>query len=191
MESARKWLLEWAAETDPDLVLDGIREVLTKRSDGLILAALEAAAKLNDVPADLEMLMTPLLEHSDELIRRAAVMACRSGLNWRLFFENEPSVLVRQTCIARVMDQEGQEAVPFALQQLANPDWRIRAAAVDGLLSFGKSGVRAALTLLPEAGESVRIGIARMVIHWADEELLDEFVRRCSHPASAQSANSS
>ena len=77
------------------------------------------------------------------------------------------------------------------LAALANPDWRIRAAAVDGLLSFGQPGVRAALALLPEAGETVRIGIARMVVHWADEELLDEFVRRCSQPASAQSANSS
>ncbi len=115
-------------------------------------------------------------------------MACRSGLNWRLFFENEPSVLVKQACIARVMDQEGREAIPFALQQLANPDWRIRAAAVEGLLSLGESGVRAAFTLLPEAGESVRIGIARMVIHSADEELLDEFIRRCSQPVGTQSA---
>ena len=163
--------------------------MLTKRSDGLIFAALEAAAKLKDFPADLEILVVPLLEHSDELIRRAAVMACRSGLDWRLFFENEPSVLVRQACIARVMDQEGREAVPFALQQLANPDWRIRAAAADGLLSLGESGIRAAFTLLPEACESVRIGIARMVIHWEDEELLDEFVYRCSQPVSTQSTS--
>lgn len=135
-ESAKSWLLQWAADTDPDLVLDGIRNVLTKRSDGLILVALEAAAKLKDFPDDLESLIVPLSEHNDELVRRAAVTACRSGLNWRLFFENEPSVLVRQACIARVIDQERREAVPFALQQLANPDWRIRAAAVDGLLSL-------------------------------------------------------
>jgi len=73
------------------------------------------------------------------------------------------------------------------LQQLASPDWRIRAAAVEALLSIGEWGVRAAFTLLPEAGESVRIGIARMVIHWADEELLDEFIYRCSQPVSTQS----
>lgn len=191
LESAKKWLLKWAAETDPDLVLDGIREVLTKGSDGLILRALEAAAKLKDFPADLDILIIPLLEHRDELVRRAAVMACRSALNWRLLFENEPSVLVRQAWIARAMDQEGREAVPFALQQLANPDWRIRAAAVEGLLSLGEWGVRAALTLLPEASESVRIGIARMVAHWADEELLNEFIHSCLQPVSAQSANSS
>lgn len=189
--SARCWLLEWAAETDPDLVLDGIRDVLTKRPDGLILRALEAAAKLKHFPADLESLIVPFLEHSDELVRRAAVMACRSGLNWRPFFENEPSALVRQACIARVVDQEGREAVPFALQQLANPDWRIRAAAVEGLLSLGEWGVRAAFTLLPDADEPVRIGIARMVAHLADEELLDEFVHSCSQPVSTQSANSS
>ena len=179
-ETARSWLLKWAAETNPDLVLDPIREVLTKKSNGLILQALEAAAKLEDFPADLEILISPVLEHSDELVRRAALMACRSALNWRLFFENEPSVLVRQACIARVMDQEGREAIPFALQQLANPDWCIRAAAVEGLLSLGESGVRAALTLLPEANESVRIGIARMVVHWADEELLNQFIHSCS-----------
>src|SRR5262249_43894739 len=103
-ESAKKWRLWWAAETDPDLGRDQIREALAKRSDGLLLAALEAAAKLKDSPADLEILIIPLLEHSDELIRRAAVMAYRSALNWRLFFENDPSVLVRQAYIAKVMD---------------------------------------------------------------------------------------
>jgi hypothetical protein len=190
-ESVQKWLLEWAAEANPDLVLDQIREVLTKRSDGLILRALEAAAKLKDLPADLDILIRPLLQHNGELVRRAALMACRSALNWRLFFENEPSVLVRQACIAKVMDQEGRDAVPFALQQLANPDWRIRAAAVEGLLSLGEWGIRAAFTLLPNASESVRIGIARMVVHWADEELLNEFVRSCSQPVSGQSANPS
>jgi hypothetical protein len=189
LESAKKWLLEWAAETDADLVLDPIREVLKKRSDGLILPALEAAAKSKHSPSDLDELIIPLLDHNEELVRRAAVMACRSALNWRLFFEKEPSVLVRQACIAKVMDQEGREAVSFALQQLANPDWRIRAAAVEGLLSLGKTGARAAFTLLPEASEPVRIGIARMVIHWADEDLLNEFIQCCSQPVSGQSAN--
>jgi len=84
-ESAKKCLLEWAGGTDPDVVLDGIREVLTKRSDELILVALEAAARLKDLTADLESLIVPITEHSDELVRRAAVMACRSGLDWRMF----------------------------------------------------------------------------------------------------------
>jgi HEAT repeat protein len=188
-DSAKKWLLEWAAETDPHLVLDRVRGVLTKKSDGLILGALEAAAKSKEFPPELEPLLVPLFEHSDELVRRAAVMACRSALNWRLFFGKEPSILVRQAWIARVMDQEGRNAVPFALQQLADPDWRIRAAAVDGLLSLGEWGVRAALRLLPEASESVHIGIARMVIHCEDEDLLNEFLYNCSQPVSAQSAN--
>jgi hypothetical protein len=182
LETAKKWLLEWAAEIDADLVLDPIREVLTKRSEGLILAALEAAANLKDFPTDLEVLIIPLLNHTDEPVRRSAVVACRSASNWRLFFENEPSVLVRQACIAKILDQEGREAVSFALERLANPDWRIRAAAAEGLLSLGKSGVRAAFTLLPEASEPVLIGIARMVIHLGDEDLLDEFVRYCSQP---------
>ena len=191
LESVKKWLLEWAAETETDLVLDPIRDVLTKRSDALILAALEAAAKLKEFPADLEGLIIPMLEHGDELVRRAAVRACRSALNWRPFFENEPSLLVRQAWIARLINQEGRAAVPFALQQLADPDWRIRAAAVEGLLSLGECGVRAALTLLPEANESVRIGIARIVVDWADEELVDEFIQACPQPVSTQSANPS
>jgi hypothetical protein len=181
--SAKRWLLEWAAEINADLVLDPVREVLAKQSDGLILAALEAATNLKNFPADLESLVTLLLDHQDELIRRAAVMACRSPRNWRLLFEKEPSVLVRQAYIGKVVGQEGTDADSFALQQLANPDWRIRAAAAEGLISRGKSGVRAAFTLLPEASESVRIGIARMVIHLADEDLLDEFVQCCSQPA--------
>lgn len=191
LESAKKWLLEWGAEIDAGLVLDPIREVLTKRADGLILSALEAAASLKRSLADLDGLIIPLLDHNEELVRRAAVMACRSALNWRLFFENEPSALVRRACMAKVMVQGGGEAVSFALQQLASPDWRIRAAAAEGLLSLGKSGVRAAFTLLPEASEPVRIGIARMVIHLADKDLLDEFVRCCSLTGSAVSTRAS
>ena len=187
-ESGRKWLLEWATETEPDLVLDGIREALTERSDELILSALEAAAKLKDYPADLGILTLPLLGHGDELIRRAAVMACRSAFDWRLFFESESSVLVRQACIARLMDQERREAIPFALQQLADSDWRIRATAADSLVSLGESGIRAAFALLPEACESVRIAIARMVIDSEDEDLVDEFFRYCPQPVDTQDA---
>ena len=188
-ESAKKWLLAWATESDPDLVLRAIREVLATSSEGLISGALEAAAELKDFPADLETLIVPLLEHKDELIRRAAVTAGRSAFNWRPFFDNENSVLVKQAWIARVMDQEGRDAVPFALQQLADPDWRIRAAAAEGLLSLGEWGVRAGLMLLPDAGEPVRIAVARMVADLADEQLLDEFVYRCSQPIGTQSAN--
>jgi hypothetical protein len=53
---------------------------------------------------------------------------------------------------------------------------------------MGRSG---GVNVLPEANESVRIGVARMVVHWADEELLDEFIHSCSQPVSNQSANSS
>jgi HEAT repeat protein len=164
--------------------------VLSKKSDGLTLAALGAAAKLKNSPADVEALIIPFLRHNNEPIRRAAVMACRTASDWRLFFDREPSVLVKQACIAKIIGQEGKEAVPFALQQLANPDWRIRAAAADGLISLGQPGIRAAFTLLPEASETVRIAIARMVIHSTDEALLDEFIQSCPQPAPTQGARS-
>lgn len=183
---ARTWLLRWAAETQPDLIADRTRETLADKPEELLLPALEAATKMKDVPADLDDVIVPLLEHSDERIRRAAVMACRSGVDWRRFFEREPSVLVQQACMAKIIDREGRDAVPFALQQLASPDWRIRAAAVDGLLSLGEWGIRAALMLLPQADESVRIGIARMVVHSGDDRLLNEFVYRCSQPVGTE-----
>jgi len=181
LESSKKWLLQWAAEIDADLVIDAIRKVLAKETDAIALAALEAAANLKNFPADLEILIAPFLEDSDPLVRRAAIRSCRSASDWRLFFEKEPSALVRQTCISKVIDQEGMNAVPFVLQQLANPDWRIRAAAAEGLLLLGNPGVRAAITILPEASASARISIGRMVIYSADEGLLDEFIRSCPH----------
>jgi HEAT repeat protein len=187
-ESARKWLLEWASESDPDSVLDGIRDALTRRSDELVFPALEAAYRLKDFPADLGILILPLLEHGDELIRRAAVAAYRPAFDWRPFFESEPSVLVRQACIARLMTLESREAIPFALQRLSDSDWRIRAAAADGLLSLGESGIRAAITLLPEACESARIAIARMVVLSENEDLVDEFFRFCPEPGNTEDA---
>ncbi len=188
-QSARKWLLEWATEVDADLVLAPIREVLGGNSDGLILAALDAAARSKALPADLENLLIPFLEHRDELVRRAAVIACRSAFDWRLFFEKEQSALVKQACIAKLIQQEGMHAAPFVLQQLANPDWRIRSSAAEALLSLGQPGIRAALTLLPQASEPVRIAIGRMVIHSADEDLLDEFMQACPPPVTTHAAN--
>ena len=188
-ESTKKWLLEWGVETNADLILDPIREVLVARSDALILPALEAVPRLKHSPAHLDELIIPFLDDDEELVRRAAILAIRSALNWQLIFENDRSVLVRQTCISKVMDQGGSEAVSFAMQQLANPDWRIRAAAAEALLSLGEFGVRAAFELMPQASEPVRIGIARMVIHCADEDLLNEFIQCCSQPVSTQSAN--
>jgi len=183
-ESARKWLLEWAAESDADLALTPIREVLSQRLEGLVLAALEAAANLKHFPDDLNVLITSFFDHDDEMIRRAAIIARPSAESLRLVFEKDPSVVVRQACMAKIIQRKGREAVSFALKQLASPDWRIRAAAADGLISLGRPGVRAAFTLLPDAGESVRIGVARMVIHSADEDLINEFIQCCSRPVS-------
>ncbi len=185
-ESTKKWLLEWGVETNADLILDPIREVLVARSDALILPALEAVPRLKHSPAHLDELIIPFLDDDEELVRRAAILAIRSALNWQLIFENDRSVLVRQTCISKVMDQGGSEAVSLAMQQLANPDWRIRAAAAEALLSLGEFGVRAAFELMPQASEPVRIGIARMVIHCADEDLLNEFIQ-CWHRTGRQS----
>ena len=175
-ESTKQWLLEWAAEIDAELVSDAVREALTGNATAVILSALGAAAKLQDSAAYPGAFITPLLDHHDELVRRAAVISCRSAVDWRMYFENEPSTLVREACIAKVMGQEGGAAIPFALGQLNNPDWGIRAAAVEGLVALGKSGVEAAFTLLPEAGEAVRASIGRMVIQLEDEELIDRFI---------------
>ena len=189
-ESSKNWALQWAAEADPDLAVDGIRQVLTNKQDALVLQALETAAELKKWPSDFDSLIAVFAKHSDELVRRAAALACRSGLNWRVLFEEESSVLVQIVCVARVVEQEGRDAIPFALQQLTCTDWRLRAAAVEGLLSLGEWGVRAALMLLPGAEEPVRIGIGRLVADWADGELLDEFIYRCSLPISSHSENS-
>jgi len=190
-ESDRKWLIEWATEINADAIVAPVRKVLAEKSDGLILVALEAVPKLKTFPADFEDLLIPFLQHGNDLIRRAAVIACRSVFNWQQFFEQDRSVLVKQACIAKIIQQEGTDAISFTLQQLANSDWRIRSAATEALLSLGQPGVRAALTLLPEASKPVRIAIGRMVVHSADENALDEFLRSCPHSVTNRSNPSS
>ena len=84
-ESDRKWLIEWATEINADAIVLPVRKVLAERYDGLILVALEAVAKLKTFPADFENLLIPFLQHGHDVIRRAAVMACRSAFDWRQF----------------------------------------------------------------------------------------------------------
>ena len=173
-----RWLLEWAAEINTGLVLDPIREVLTMRSEGLILAALEAAANLKKVPADLGVWIVPFLHHTDEVVRRAALWCC-SDLDFGAFFETESSILVKQACLAKLTKTRGLAAIPALLEHLRSADWQIRAAAADALLFLGPAAVHAAIELVPVAGEPVRTAVARIVASCADEDLLETYLGAC------------
>lgn len=118
--------------------------------------------------------------HGSRLVLLAGCrVTCNSAVNWRERFQHDPSVLVREACLAKIVEREGREGVPFALGRLADPDWRIRATAVESLLLLGEWGVRAALATLRNADETARIAIGRLAATWADGELLDEFLHHC------------
>lgn len=181
-KSTKGWLLEWAAEINAGLVLDPIREVLTTRSEGLIRAALETAANLKEVPADLGVWIAPFLHHTDEVVRRAVVWCC-SDLDFGAFFEAESSILVKQACLAKLAKTRGPAAIPALLGHLCSADWRIRAAAAAALLLLGPAAVRAAIELVPVAEEPVLTAVARMVASCSDEDLLEAYLRACEASA--------
>jgi hypothetical protein len=178
-ESNQEWLLEWGAEHDPGLVIASVLKALAGQSQRLVLAALHAAAKLDDVPGDLKILILPFLHDRNEILRRAAVLSCSSDVNWRALLENETSVLVKQACLARLTASEGLQAVPDLLQHLRSQDWRIRAAAAEGLVALGVPAVREAVLLAPQARTSFRIGVARTLVHFDEQELLQQFFESC------------
>ena len=172
------WLLEWAAIDDPTLAADLVRKALSAGPRPLAVAALIAASKLPDPPADLSAFAIAFLRDENELVRRAAVLCCLD-LNFGAFFERESSVLVKQACLSKLAQTRGLEAVPELLVHLRGADWRIRAAAADALLFLGPAAVRAAIELVPIAGEPVRTAIARMVASCADEDLLEAYLSAC------------
>ena len=180
-ETVKRWLIESSREQNPVLTVDLIRKALiSPGSDELSLAALQAAATLEQMPEDINALTVPFLSHSDERLRLAAVAVTCSPLNWVAFLENESSVLVRESGIKKHAASCGLSALPDLLRYMGDPDWRIRAAAADAILSLGTPAVRSAMELLPLGDEALRAAIARMVIQLEDEELLTNYLHRCN-----------
>ena len=174
----RAWLLEWAANDEPALATDLMRKALSAGPGQLAAAALSAANRLPGIPADLSGFAIPFLSDGDELVRRAAVLCC-CDLDFGAFFETESSVLVKQACLAKLAKSRGLAAIPELLEHLHSADWRIRAAAAEALLFLGPAAVRAAIELVPFAGEPVRAAVARMVASCADEDLLEAYLTAC------------
>ncbi|MBV8809683.1 MAG: hypothetical protein JO033_13505 [Acidobacteriaceae bacterium] len=172
------WLLEWAANDDPALAADLMRKALSTGPRQLAAAALTAASKLPETPGYLSGFAVPFLSDRNELVRRAAVLCC-CDLDFGAFFETESSVLVKQACLAKLARIRGVAAIPELSGHLRSADWRIRAAAADALLFLGHAAVRAAIELVPVAGEPVRTAVARMVASCADEDLLEAYLRAC------------
>jgi HEAT repeat protein len=172
------WLLEWAANDDPALAADLIRKAVSAGPGQLAAAALIAASKLPKTPGDLSGFAVPFLSDGNELVRRAAVLCC-CDLDFGAFFETESSILVKQACVAKLAKTRGMTAIPELLRHLRSADWRIRAAAADALLFLGPAAVRAAIELVPVAGEPVRTAVARMVASCAEEDLLEAYLRAC------------
>jgi len=175
------WLLEWAANDDPTLATYLIRKALSAGPGQLAATALIAASKLPETPPDLSGFAVPFLSDGSELVRRAAVLCC-CDLDFRAFFETESSVLVKQACLAMLGKTRGLAAIPELLGLLRSADWRIRAAAADALWFLGPAAVRAAIDLVPVAGEPVRTAVARMVASCGDEDLLEHYLRACGVP---------
>jgi len=174
----RAWLLEWAANDDPALATDLIRKGLSTGRRQLAAAALTAASKLPEMPADLSGFAVPFLSDESELVRRAAVLCC-CDLDFGAFFETESSIVVKQACLAKLAKTTGLAAIPELLGHLRSSDWRIRAAAADALLFLGPAAVRAAIELVPVDGEPVRTAVARMVASCAEEDLVEVYLRAC------------
>jgi hypothetical protein len=172
------WLLEWAANDDPALATDLMRKALSAGPCQLAATALTAASKLPETPGDLSGFAVPFLSDGNELVRRAAVLCC-CDLDFGAFFETESSILVKQACLAKLAKTRGVAAIPELLRHLRSADWRIRAAAADALLFLGPAAVRAAIELVPVAGEPVRTAVARMVASCADEDLLAAYLTAC------------
>lgn len=178
-EGNREWLIEWSSEQSPSLSAQLVRRTLRHSvSDRLSLAALQAATLLGPVADDLDDLIRPYLSHPNETMRCAAAKGVSSGVDWRAVFQNESSLRVKGICLRRMPETDGLRAIPDLLHHLQNADWRIRAAAADGLATLGAPGAREAIALLPEADDTVRAAIARVLLQFGDEDMLDECLQK-------------
>ena len=170
----RLWLLRWGGRLWPDALQNYLADCLTSGPDALILAAVQVAASL-DTPSRPPL--SGFLDHPNAAVRAAAIHASTEKIDWRRRMRAENDPLVLASCVERLAQHEGSEALADLLEFLGHSQHAVRAAAITALIGLGEESAGAARPLLHHSDLTVRIGAVQVLLalgkdDWLQRDLL-------------------
>ncbi len=153
--SAKTGVVAWGVRDFPVEVRGLLAEVLEKEPE-LAGEILKVMAEMPELADGLECQLAPYAQSSDEELRLLAFRAGARPLDIRAELDREKNVGIRCLLLRRAAEQDMFDPTEILLRHLADPDWRIRSAAADGLAAAGPGVAGAVRGLLEHESEAVR-----------------------------------
>lgn len=160
-DDSRKWLLRWGARKFPIHSVEMIADALKNGSDGIVIEALRAISGIRGVAHLFSPLISGFIDHADRGVRLAAIKAGAPLKGIRKMLTGERDTEIKIALMARLSEEEG--AVDVLVGILGDSDWRIRAAAVRGLIRLGDPVIRDVEPMIESEDENVRIATAKVL----------------------------
>lgn len=170
----KAWLLEWGAGQHPAYAIELILLGLDSGSDSLVLAALEAIARMGEYGTIFLPHIGRHLKSMNHVVRRAAVKAGAVGVDWEAVLAAEEDALVKIEILPRLTATKGSSAAPTLIRLIEEGDYRLRSAATSALQELSKDVVELMKPLMTHPRQAVQVAAAQVLIAAGEELWLEE-----------------
>lgn len=175
-DKSKIWLLGWGAEKHPAYAMELILLGLDSDSDPLVLAALEAIARMGEYGKIFLPHTGRLLKSMNPVVRRAAVKTGAAGVDWEAALTAEDDALVKIEIVTRLIEDKGVVAVPTLIRLIEEGDYRLSAAATTALKILGKDAAELMKPLMKHSHQALQVAAAQVLIAAGEELWLEEQV---------------
>ena len=178
--SVRTWLMRTASKRNMAMVKQKLKETLKNSQDtDLLVTALGCIPSLK---LDAEALISSLYDHSDPLIRSAAITAGNTNSNWVDRFVAEESENVRLAILDQISRLHNVDYIGFLVHCLKDHNWRVRARATDALVVLAPASLEPLRKALNDANEHVKVAAAKGLYRLGKEDWISADLHVCLHP---------
>jgi HEAT repeat protein len=136
--------------------------------------ALDCLPSLGEGIAPYAPSLSRFLDHSDPGVRRAAIEAGATGVDWRAAIAAETDPVLRGRCAQRLGRDEGTQAIPVLVDLLGDPDWRVRAAASQALVEIGAPAQDAVKPLVHDPDRALRTAAVQVLLALGEDAWLKQ-----------------